>query len=124
MYKGCLPAYIQNMMKQVKKLTSAGSQSSEIKTSKDYAFLPSEIEVFGVTKYSFAGEGEQYQYFKNATANRYKKPIYNSGFVSGWWWERSPYNKGPYYFCNVYRSGNTNTSSTADIRGIAPCLCI
>lgn len=123
-YKGCLPAYIQNMMKQVKKLTSAGSQSSEIKTSKDYAFLPSEIEVFGVTKYSFAGEGEQYQYFKNATANRYKKPIYNSGFVSGWWWERSPYNKGPYYFCNVYRSGNTNTSSTADIRGIAPCLCI
>lgn len=123
-YKGCLPAYIQNMMKQVKKLTSAGSQSSEIKTSKDYAFLPSEIEVFGVTKYSFAGEGEQYQYFKNATANRYKKPIYDSGFVSGWWWERSPYNKGPYYFCNVYRSGSTNTSSTADIRGIAPCLCL
>ena len=44
-YKKCLPTYIQNMMKQVKKLTSVGNRSSTIKTSNDYAFLPSEIEI-------------------------------------------------------------------------------
>lgn len=38
-YKKCLPTYIQNMMKQVKKLTSAGSRSSTIKISNDYAFF-------------------------------------------------------------------------------------
>lgn len=100
-YKKCLPTYIQNMMKQVKKLTSAGGRSSIIKTSNDYAFLPSEIEIFGSTSYSFAGEGKQYQYFKNATANRYKKPRYNSSYISGWWWERSPSSSSSSHFCTV-----------------------
>ena len=48
-YKKCLPTYIQNMMKQVKKKTSGGSQSKIITISNDYAFLPSEIEIFGST---------------------------------------------------------------------------
>ena len=123
-YKKCLPTYIQNMMKQVKKLTSVGSQSSTIKTSNDYAFLPSEIEIFGSTAYSFAGEGKQYQYFKNATANRYKKPCYDSSYVSGWWWERSPHSGSGLRFCctNVYGSVIWNFASNAG--GVAPCLCI
>lgn len=123
-YKGCLPTYIQNMMKQVKKLTSVGSQSSTIKTSNDYAFLPSEIEVFGSTTISFAGEGKQYQYFKNATANRYKKPRYSSDYVSGHYWTRSPSSNSSISFCFVYRDGNTATSKTSSARGVAPCLCI
>lgn len=123
-YKGCLPAYIQNMMKQVKKLTSAGSQSSEIKTSNDYAFLPSEIEVFGSTAYSLAGEGEQYQYFKNATANRYKKPRFSSSYVSGYYWTRSPYSSNSSYFCAVYGSGSAGTNDASYTYSIAPCLCI
>lgn len=123
-YKKCLPTYIQNMMKQVRKLTSEGSQSNTIKTSNDYAFLPSEIEIFGSTTHSFAGEGKQYQYFKNATANRYKKPRYSSTYVSGQYWTRSPYSSGSDSFCGVGRGGSANADSASNAGGIVLCLCI
>ena len=123
-YKKCLPTYIQNMMKQVRKLTSEGSQSNTIKTSNDYAFLPSEIEIFGSTTHSFAGEGKQYQYFKNATANRYKKPRYSSTYVSGQYWTRSPYSSDSDSFCGVGRDGSANADSASNTGGIVPCLCI
>lgn len=123
-YKECLPAYIQNMMKQVKKLTSAGSQSNTIKTSNDYAFLPSEIEIYGIVEYSFAGEGEQYQYFKNVTANRYKKPRYNSGYASGYYWVRSPGSSNSGSFCFVIGGGDAYTNIASNTLGVAPCLCI
>lgn len=123
-YKKCLPTYIQNMMKQVKKLTSVGSQSSTIKTSNDYAFLPSEIEIFGSTAYSFAGEGKQYQYFKNATANRYKKPCYDSSYVSGWWWERSPHSGSGLRFCCTNVDGSVIWNFASNAGGVTPCLCI
>lgn len=123
-YKKCLPTYIQNMMKQVKKLTSAGSRSSAIKISNDYAFLLSEIEIFGSATYSYAGEGNQYQYFKNATANRYKKPRFSSDRVSGYYWERSPYSSSGNKFCHVNISGNSYYSDVSNTYGIVPCLCI
>ena len=116
-YKKCLPTYIQNMMKQVKKKTSGGS-------SNDYAFLPSEIEIFGSTTYSFAGEGKQYQYFKNATANRYKKPRHGSDYVSGYYWERSPFSSGSNSFCRVSLDGDAGTGDASDTFGVVPCLCI
>lgn len=116
-YKKCLPTYIQNMMKQVKKKTSGGS-------SNDYAFLPSEIEIFGSTTYSFAGEGKQYQYFKNATANRYKKPRHGSDYVSGYYWERSPFSSGSNSFCRVSLGGDAGTGDASDTFGVVPCLCI
>lgn len=116
-YKKCLPTYIQNMMKQVKKKTSGGS-------SNDYAFLPSEIEIFGSTTYSFAGEGKQYQYFKNATANRYKKPRHGSDYVSGYYWERSPFSGGSNSFCRVNLDGGAGTGDASDTFGVVPCLCI
>ena len=123
-YKKCLPTYIQNMMKQVKKLTSVGSRSSTIKASNDYAFLLSEIEIFGSTTYSYAGEGKQYQYFKNAIANRYKKPRYNDSHVSGHYWERSPYSGSENKFCHVNISGNSYYNGVSYYLGVAPCLCI
>lgn len=123
-YKKCLPTYIQNMMKQVKKKTSGGSQSKIITISNDYAFLPSEIEIFGSTTYSFAGEGKQYQYFKNATANRYKKPRHGSDYVSGYYWERSPFSSGSNSFCRVNLDGSAGTGDASDTFGVVPCLCI
>lgn len=123
-YKKCLPTYIQNMMKQVKKLTSAGSRSSMIKISNDYAFLLSEIEIFGSATYSYAGEGKQYQYFKNATANRYKKPRFDDSLVSGHYWERSPYSGSERKFCHVDVSGNSHYNDVSNSYGIVPCLCI
>ena len=122
-YKKCLPAYVQSMMKQVKKLTSVGGQSSTIKTSNDYAFLLSEIEIFGNIPYSFGGEGTQYQYFKNATANRYKSPRTNNFYVSGIWWERSPCRSANESFCVVNVAGDTSIADASQERSLAPCLC-
>lgn len=122
-YKKCLPAYVQSMMKQVKKLTSVGGQSSTIKTSNDYAFLLSEIEIFGNIPYSFGGEGTQYQYFKNATANRYKSPRTSNSYASGFWWERSPCRSANESFCVVNAAGNTNIADASQERSLAPCLC-
>lgn len=122
-YKKCLPAYVQSMMKQVKKLTSVGSQSSAIKTSNDYAFLLSEIEIFGNIPYSFGGEGKQYQYFKNATANRHKSPRTSNSYVSGIWWERSPCRSANESFCIVNAAGNTNIADAGQEMSLAPCLC-
>lgn len=122
-YKKCLPAYVQSMMKQVKKLTSGGGQSSTIKTSNDYAFLLSEIEIFGNIPYSFGGEGTQYQYFKNATANRYKSPRTNNSYVSGIWWSRSPCRSANESFCVVNAAGNTNIADAGQEKSLAPCLC-
>lgn len=123
-YKECLPAYIQNMMKRVKKLTSADNQSGEIKTSNDYAFLLSEIEIFGSASYSYAGEGKQYQYFKNATANICKKPYYSSSYASGFWWERSPHIGSSSDFGFVNAGGGASYTNATSIYGVAPCLCI
>lgn len=123
-YKKCLPTYIQNMMKQVKKLTSAGSRSNTIKVSNDYVFLLSEIEVYGSTTHSYAGEGKRYQYFKNATANIYKKPYFSSNFVSGRYWERSPYSDNEKSFCHVDLTGSSYYSDSSYSLGLAPCLCL
>ena len=123
-YKKCLPTYIQSMMKQVKKLTSSGRYSDIIKTSNDYAFLPSEIEIFGSASFSYAGEGKQYQYFKNATANIYKKPYYSSSYASGFWWERSPHIGSSSDFGFVNASGGASYDDATSIYGVAPCLCI
>lgn len=122
-YKKCLPAYVQSMMKQVKKLTSVGGQSSTIKTSNDYAFLLSEIEIFGNIPYSFGGEGIQYQYFKNATANRYKSPRASNSYVSGIWWSRSPCRSANESFCAVNAAGNVNIADAGQEKSLAPCLC-
>lgn len=123
-YKKCLPTYIQKMMKQVDKPTSVGGQNSSFTISEDYAFLPSEIEIFGSHPYSFANEGEQYQYFKNSTANIYKKPRYSSDYVSGYYWTRSPRSGGSGSFCRVCAGGGGGDSNASYANGIAPCLCI
>lgn len=122
-YKKCLPAYVQSMMKQVKKLTSVGGQSSTIKTSNDYAFLLSEIEIFGNISYSFGGEGIQYQYFKNATANRYKSPRTSNSYASGIWWERSPCRSANESFCVVNAAGNTSIADASQEKSLTLCLC-
>ena len=111
------------MVKTVNKKVSVGNNQSTIETVQDKIFLAAEIEIFGSTTYSFAGEGTQYQYYKNATANRYKMPKWGSGYVSNIYWERSPSSGDTNNFCNVSNHCNASTYF-AFAFGIAPCLCI
>ncbi len=119
-----LPSAWQSMVKTVNKKVSVGNKQSTIETVQDKIFLAAEIEIFGSTTYSVSGEGTQYQYYKNATANRYKMPKWNSSSVSNIYWERSPHSGYAYIFCLVYNSGNADYYNANSARGVAPCLCI
>lgn len=80
LYANTISAEIKGHMKSVKKLTSAGNKSPTINTTEDRVFLLSEIEVCNTNKYSFAGEGAQYAYYKAG----------NSAIKTTKWWLRSP----------------------------------
>ena len=123
-YFSALPSAWQSMVKTVNKKVSVGNNSSTIETVQDKIFLASEIEIFNSTTYSFAGEGTQYQYYKNATANRYKMPKWSSSSVSHIYWERSPRSGYTSSFCFVDYDGSANNTSADGALGVAPCLCI
>lgn len=101
-----IPTEVQNSIREVNKLTSAGDQSSAINTTADKLFLLSEIEIFGSVRYSIYGEGAQYDYYK-AGNNRVKN--YNGSAYP--WWERSPYSGTSQSYCRV------NIDATADYSG-------
>ena len=117
-----LPSDLQAVLKSVNKKTSAGSQSSTINTNSMKLFLFSEIEIFGSTTYSKAGEGSQYSYFATA-ANRIKYLSNGSGSAS-WWWERSPFGSNSISFCIVSSGGSANGSGADSAGGVCFGFCV
>lgn len=113
---------IKSLIKPVVKKTSAGNQSSVINSDNDNVFLLSEIEVFGSTTYSYAGEGSQYPYFTTAS-NICKKPSYSS-YASAYWWGRSPRVSHTSHFCVVHGNGVPSIDSAGNARGLAPAFCL
>lgn len=113
-----MPTEVQNGIREVNKLTSAGNQSSTINTTADKLFLLSEIEVFGSIKYSKSGEGTQYDYYK-AGNSRVKN--YNGSADA--WWGRSPRDNNSTYFCFVYSDGTASFTSASYSLGGAFCFC-
>lgn len=113
-----MPTEVQNGIREVNKLTSAGNKSSTINTTADKLFLLSEVEIFGSTTYSAAGEGTQYDYYKagNSKVKNY------SGSASAWW-DRSPYANGSTYFCVVGSRGNAARYLAGDAYGVAFGFC-
>ena len=85
-YKGQLPSDLRSAIKTVqKKSGTGGGSSSGTQNTNDDLFLLSEIEIFGSTTYSVAGEGTQYEYY--AAGNSTIKKVNGS---ANSWWERSP----------------------------------
>ena len=117
-----LPSDLQAVLKSVNKKTSAGSQSSTINTNSMKLFLFSEIEIFGSTTYSKAGEGSQYSYFATA-ANRIKYLANGSGSAF-WWWELSPDGSDSGTFCTVDSNGNANGSGAYATSGVCFGFCV
>lgn len=116
---GKLPTALKNNIVPVTKLTSAGNQSTQINSTTDSLFLLSEIEIFGATQYSKAGEGVQYEYY--AAGNPTVKKVNGS---AGSWWERSPYGSGTTSFCYVVSIGNASYSSANVSFGVAFGFCV
>ena len=117
-----LPAELKDAIKAVNKKTSSGGGSSVIRTDPMYLWLFAEIEVFGKTTYSYAGEGTQYPYF--ATAAERIKRLSNGAGAASYWWERSPDTYGSGNFCGVTTSGAASYSGADDSRGVCFGFCI
>ena len=119
-YKSQLPAALRNVIKTVKKKSgTGGGSSSGTQQTNDDLFLLSEIEIFGTTTYSVAGEGTQYEWYK-AGNSRIKKV---NGSASGWW-ERSPCSGHTTVFCYVDSSGNANDSNANGSGGVSFGFCV
>lgn len=111
-----MPSEVQAGIKEVNKLTSAGSQSSTINTTADKLFLLSEIEIFGSTTYSKSGEGSQYAYYSAGNSK-----VKNLSGSANNWWERSP--SGSAYFCRVNNNGTADNLYASNSRGVAFAFC-
>ena len=114
-----LPSDLQSVIKAVNKLVSIGNNSSTIETVSDKLFLLSEVEIFGSTSQSFAGEGSQYAWYK--AGNTKIKKVNGSMYD---WWERSPRRNSTNAFCRVDRNGDTNYYSASDSSGVSFGFCV
>lgn len=117
--KGQLPSAWQSIIKTVTKKASAGGASTTINNYSDTLFLLAEVEIFGSTTYSAAGEGDQYAWYK--AGNSKVKKVNGSAYG---WWERSPYASNSSYFCVVYSSGGANYNVANGSSGVAFGFCV
>ncbi len=113
-----MPSEVQAGIKQVNKLSSAGSQSSTINTTADKLFLLSEIEIFGTVTYSKSGEGSQYAYYSAGNSK-----VKNLNGSAPNWRERSPSGSDSTYFCHVYSNGGAGYDNASYSIGVAFGFC-
>ena len=113
-----MPTEVQNGIREVNKLTSAGGQSSTINTTADKLFLLSEIEIFGSVRYSKSGEGTQYDYYKAGNSK-----VKNRSGSANYWWERSPSASSSAYFCAVSGGGSDSQDKASYASGVAFGFC-
>ena len=113
-----MPTEVQNGIREVSKKASVGDKSSTIETVSDKLFLLSEVEIFGSTSYSAAGEGTQYDYYKAGNSKVKKR----SGSAA-YWWERSPDASTSARFCIASINGIADVYYASDAAGVAFGFC-
>lgn len=117
-----LPADLWAVMQTVNKMTSAGSASTTIDTNRMGTFLFSEIECFGVTTYSAAGEGYQYPIFTdNASRIKYLSNGAGDAYI---WRTRSPTAPASTTFLVVNASGVAATAASQNLNGVCFGFCV
>ena len=114
----CMPAEVQNGIREVIKKASEGDTSWTIETVSDKLFLLSEVEIFGSVSLSSGGEGKQYDYYK--AGNSRVKNRSGSAFP---WWERSPYVSNSASFCLISKYGGMSSDFASGIAGVAFSFC-
>ena len=114
-----MPTEVQSGIREVSKKTSVGGASSTIETVSDKLFLLSEVEIFGSTTYSAAGEGGQYDYYKAGNSK-----VKNRSGSAATWWERSPHAGNLMSFCGVTSGGGQSHFQSFGAFAAAPALCL
>ena len=113
-----MPAEVQSGIREVSKTTAAKSSDKWIETVPDKLFLLSEVETFGSTANSEAGEGSQYTYYE--TGGSTVKTL--NGTATSWWL-RSPMRTSDYTFCASSVGGDPTHLNATDERGAAFAFC-
>ena len=115
-----MPVEVRAGITPVLKYTSAGNLNAGIGSSSDKLFLLSEKELCGDNyKYSFDGEGTQYDYYKAGNST-----IKNLDGVGSYaWFTRSPNKSNQSYFVLADTSGGTGNASANLSRGVAFAFC-
>ena len=121
-----LPQEVRDVIRPVNKVTSVGNTGSALETTSDYAFLLSEVEIFGSTSYSVAGEGKRYDYYGSyaTTSARRIKNLANGTGSANIWWERSPRSGYTNGFCRVSSGGNANDGGASSSYGVSFGFCV
>lgn len=114
-----LPAELRGVIKPVVKLTGTGGGSDDVTSTDDKLFLFSKAEVCGDSTYTADGEGEQYEYFKDA-ANRVKR----RGGSANYWWLHSPLLGSSTFFWYVSSSGDVIYGSASLSNGVSFGFCV
>lgn len=118
--KGYLPSAWQAAIKPVNKVSgTGGGSSSGTETVSDGCFLLAEVEIFGNTTYSVAGEGVQYAYYKAGNSK-----AKNDNGSADHYWERSPSSGDSEGFCVVRDVGGAGDSYPDNTRGVAFGFCV
>ena len=113
-----MPTEVQNGIREASKKASVGGASSTIETVSDKLFLLSEVEIFGSTTGSAAGEGMQYAYYKAGNSK-----VKNVSGSAGNWWDRSPFASNSTSFCVVNTYANASRNGASSALGVAFGFC-
>lgn len=113
-----MPTEVQNGIREVNKLTSAGSKSATINTTADKLFLLSETEMFSKKQYSTGGEGTKYDYY-----NRIDTMVKNQNGNAIVWWERSPNASDTKSFCDISANGYQSYHNANRLEGVTFAFC-
>ena len=129
-FKNAMPSDLQAVLRQRTIYTDntgggSGSNSSNVTTTSDYVYLPSEFEVHGLITYANSYEQnhqQQLAYYKNGASKiRYKS---NKPSSAALWWVRSPYYISDIGFCFVSTGGGPVSGSAYHALGFAPLITI
>ena len=113
-----IPVNIRNGIRAVDKLTATSSYDGTIQTISEKLFPYSEMEVYGSTRYSYSGEGKQYDYYKAGNSK-----IKKVGSTASEWLLRSPYVDVSNYFCGVNKDGTNDYIPVTASEGVCFGFC-
>lgn len=113
-----MPSEVQTGIREVSKLSGAGSQNNTMVTTSDKLFLLAEIEIVGGTAYGSGREGVQYAYY-SAGNTRIKKV----SSTARKWWNRSPSTSSPFQFGCIDTSGSAAADTVNLSNGVSFGFC-
>lgn len=125
----CLPADLRAVMKPITKWTDniggSGDTEEKITAMIDYLPLLAEFEIFGTRmKANSFEQNHQAQYEYYSTGNSKIKYRYSATNSAAYWWERSPLYDNVTNFCHISSKGNSYSTGTRSVYGIAPILLV